>query len=212
MKTKSIKRNLSKIVSLLAVVAIGAPAMASIPAAAYIRDNLDPNKTWAAEYESWDAIAEAAADLNIRMAEESITLLKNKDNALPLAKNAKVTVLGRAANNLSQGGGGSGAQTTPTKGASAENNYNIYDALEMAGFEVNPDAKAIYEAGLSGQGNERGSYTGWQRKSQPSFLDLSTATVTIGNFFFICTGSSPYSVAVPSKVTCWKPLSCACSP
>lgn len=158
MKTKSIKRNLSKIVSLLAVVAIGAPAMASIPAAAYIRDNLDPNKTWAAEYESWDAIAEAAADLNIRMAEESITLLKNKDNALPLAKNAKVTVLGRAANNLSQGGGGSGAQKTPTKGASAENNYDIYDALEMAGFEVNPAAKAIYEAGLSGQGNERGSY------------------------------------------------------
>ena len=158
---KSIKSKLSKIVSLLAVAVIGAPGIASIPAAAYIRDNLDADKTWAAEYESWDAIAEAAADLNVRLAEESITLLKNKNNALPLAKNAKVTVIGSAANNLSQGGGGSGAQNQPTKGATAENNYDIYDALELNGFEVNPTAKATYTGSTrsgSSDPNEEGTY------------------------------------------------------
>ena len=48
--------------------------------------------------------------------------------------------------------------------------------------------------------------SGWQRKSQPSFLDLSTATVMSGNLLLICIGSSPYSFAVPPTVTCWKPL------
>lgn len=143
MKTKTIKRNVSKVVSVLAVAAIMAPTFATLPVSAQIRDNLDPNKTFVSEFSSWEELLKADEELNVKIGEEGFALLKNANNALPLAKGAGVTVLGQNAikGKLALGGGGSGSQEQPT-GAGASK--DVYDALEAAGFKVNPGAKAAY--------------------------------------------------------------------
>ncbi len=139
MKTKSIKR----IVSMLAVAAIMAPTMATLPANAQIRDYLDPDKTYVSEFGSRQELTNAAAAYNIEVAENGFTLLKNKNNALPMAKGSKVTVIGSDAANVALGGGGSGSQSLPT--GWEEDSQDLYDALKNAGFDVNPAVKAAYE-------------------------------------------------------------------
>ena len=52
---------------------------------------------------------EAAKELNIQVEAEGIVLLKNENNALPLSKSAKITLLGYATQNITKGGGGSGS-------------------------------------------------------------------------------------------------------
>ncbi len=139
MKTKSIKR----IVSMLAVAAIMAPTMATLPASAQIRDNLDPNKTFVSAFATRQDLTNAAAAYNVELMENGAVLLKNENNGLPMAKGAKVTVIGSAADNVALGGGGSGSQGQPT--GWTESSRNLYHALENAGFEVNPAVKAAYE-------------------------------------------------------------------
>ena len=70
--------------------------------------------------------------------EEGMVLLKNENNALPLKKNAKVTVFGRNSIQLVYGGSGSAA---PGDGE----RKTINQSLEDAGFAVNPKMKSFYE-------------------------------------------------------------------
>ena len=64
----------------------------------------------------------AARDLNIRLTGEGSVLLKNRENALPIKKDAGITVFGAAASAL-QGGG------------TANTEYgNVRLALEKGGF------------------------------------------------------------------------------
>ena len=92
-------------------------------------------------------------DVTQRICEEGMVLLKNENNALPLAQGAKVSVFGKNSTTyvrdkveygLVLGGSGSAAptQTVPCK--------TIYDSLGSvenggAGFEFNPTLKAFYE-------------------------------------------------------------------
>lgn len=84
-----------------------------------------------------EALANAQA-VNRRLAEEGMVLLKNEGSALPLQKGAKISVFGKNSVNLSYGGSGSG-------GFDTENNRDLYDSLEEAGFKVNETLKAFYE-------------------------------------------------------------------
>lgn len=84
-----------------------------------------------------DALARGDA-LNLRMAEEGITMLKNKDNALPLASGAKISVFGKSSSSIVYGGTGSGA-------VDASKAKTLFDSLEGAGFSYNPTLKAFYD-------------------------------------------------------------------
>ena len=75
--------------------------------------------------------------LNRRLAEEGFGLLKNQENALPLNKDAKISVFGKNSVNLSYGGSGSG-------GFDTSGNRDLYASLEDAGFQTNPTLKEFY--------------------------------------------------------------------
>ncbi len=104
---------------------------------------------------SFDSKTESLANgkaVNLDMCAEGMTLLKNDNNALPIATpkspnpssaSPKVSVFGKNSVNLAIGGSGSGA-------ASGES-VSLYDSLEEAGFETNPTLKSFYEnTSLSG--------------------------------------------------------------
>lgn len=72
------------------------------------------------------------------IASEGIVLLKNKDAALPLAKGAKISVFGKNSVNLVYGGSGSG-------GGDSSNYATLYEGLEEADFELNPELEKFYK-------------------------------------------------------------------
>ncbi len=110
-----------------------------------------------------------ANDVNQRINEEGMVLLKNKNNALPIKKGAKVSVFGKNSVNMAIGGSGSGA---------ASGSYiGIAESLEDAGFTVNPVLTDFYKS-------EKESGKG--RTSNPGDLDS-------GKPVFLETGETPQS-------------------
>lgn len=97
-----------------------------------------------ADYDSQTQALSAAKDFNAEVEEEGIVLLKNEDKALPLAKNAKVSVFGKNSVNLVYGGSGSSVgQGTMT---------DLYASLEKAEIDYNPTLKSFYDSNKSGTG------------------------------------------------------------
>lgn len=93
------------------------------------------------------AVLKAANKLNEEIVSEGVTLLKNKNNALPLAAGSKISVFGKNSANIVLGGSGSG-------GGNAKNSVSLYKGLKNAGFELNPKLKDFYESGKSGDGRD----------------------------------------------------------
>ncbi len=112
---------------------------------------LDPNKRYESRYNSTEELLKAGKALNLELAAEGFVLLKNKDNALPVADTVRnVTVLGSRADTLFLGGGGSGAQSRPTLGdrnntVASESGSTLYESLESSGFNINPRVRGRYE-------------------------------------------------------------------
>ena len=80
-----------------------------------------------------------AKKVSTEICEEGMVLLKNENNALPLKKNAKVSVFGKNSVNLVYGGSGSAAP------GGNEARKTIFDSLKEAGFEYNETLKKFYE-------------------------------------------------------------------
>ena len=97
-----------------------------------------------------DALANANA-VNEELCEEGFVLLKN-DNSLPLAKNAKVSVFGMNSVDMVYGGSGSAAKDSG-------DSIDLYQSLENAGIEYNPQLKSFYE-GKQSRGLSRGTSPG----------------------------------------------------
>lgn len=76
--------------------------------------------------------------LAVDIENEGITLLKNDDQALPLADNAKVNVFGWASTNPIYGGTGSGALSD------AYETVSLLDGLHMAGIQTNDELSSFY--------------------------------------------------------------------
>ena len=117
---------------------------------------------------SQDEALKNAQDITQLTAEEGITLLKNEDNALPLAKRAKVTVLGYYAwhNNMS-----GGEDPATTKGA-----VSIAKGIQEK-FDTNPQVNALYE-----DANTKGDFDDPDSKLNSvidSFNVYDTAIVTL---------------------------------
>ena len=103
-------------------------------------------------------------EINEKICEEGFVLLKNEDAALPLEKNAKISVFGKNSVNIVYGGSGSG-----------EGNFadapTLYDSLDAAGFSVNPVLKSFYEDD---------SRSGAGRMANPAIEDNSNSTLPTG--------------------------------
>ena len=119
----------------------------------------DPNQkgnAFEADFATKKEAFDNANNVVKEICEEGMILLKNKDQALPLAKGAKVTVFGRNSVDLVYGGSGSAA---PGKSTDPEINRiygwrkTIEDSLEDAGFSVNPEMRKFYEKQEARSGN-----------------------------------------------------------
>ena len=164
MKTVSAKSRFKRTAMCAAAIIVGgmvcattlAGSGASVSAAA-AEDYVSAYRTEASS--AADAL-KRANDLNQKIVEEGIVLMKNNGAALPLAAGNKITVLGKNASDPIYGGGGS-ASGADGSGQGGVRYYNLYDSLENAGFEVNPVTRAFYDDDrASGSGRDGGSGTG----------------------------------------------------
>lgn len=97
-----------------------------------------------------------ANKLNEQIAAEGSVLLKNSNDALPIAAGSKVSVLGKSSVNPQLGGGGSSAGESG--GAAA---IDVFKSLSNAGFIHNPVLEAFYrDNAASGNGRPASSGTG----------------------------------------------------
>ena len=101
----------------------------------------DPDKYiyYKADYPDKKQTLAAANALNEQICEEGFILLENKEKALPLKTEQKVTVFGRNSVDLVVGGAGSNS------GSSSGEIKTIYSGLSAADFQVNPVMKSFYE-------------------------------------------------------------------
>ena len=109
-------------------------------------------QTYTSDYACKHEAIEAGYELNLKVAEEGMVLLKNENNALPIPTGvglhaAKVTVFGYAGAKPSGGALGNGGDTS---GGSVGNAGTVYKTLEAVGYKVNPFVKDFYnyEIGL----------------------------------------------------------------
>lgn len=93
---------------------------------------------YSADYATKDEVYDAANELNVKVNEEGIVLLKNENAALPLSKGTKVNVFGKNSVNLVYGGSGSGAGSTSDR-------RTLYESLDAVGLSYNKDLKDFYE-------------------------------------------------------------------
>ena len=111
-----------------------------------------------------EAFANANAK-NIEICSEGFVLLKNEQNALPLASGAKVSVFGKNSVDLSYGGSGS-------SGFTGVDYKTMDDSLTEAGFQTNAALRKFYE-------DDRASGAG--RSSNSSDLDSGdNEVITVG--------------------------------
>ena len=111
-----------------------------------------------------EAFANANAK-NIEICSEGFVLLKNEQNALPLASGAKISVFGKNSVDLSYGGSGS-------SGFTGVDYKTMDDSLTEAGFQTNAALRKFYE-------DDRASGAG--RSSNSSDLDSGdNEVITVG--------------------------------
>lgn len=107
-------------------------------------------------YATLDEVRAASLEINRQIAEESVVLMKNANNVLPLKNVQFISVFGKAAEDPFYAGGGSGTAA----GYYPDEMYtSIYDSLESAGYSVNPALRAFYEGKASEQALEGGSFS-----------------------------------------------------
>lgn len=107
-------------------------------------------------YTNYDTKAEslqAGDELNRKIIEEGITLLKNEDHVLPLKSDAKVSIFGNYSTNLIYNGSGSGSGAAGSK-------ISLQEVFDNAGIQVNNALTNFYgNDSLSGSTGGLKSYT-----------------------------------------------------
>ncbi|MCK9289590.1 MAG: glycoside hydrolase family 3 C-terminal domain-containing protein [Acholeplasmataceae bacterium] len=112
-----------------------------------VEGNPEEHIIYQKDYQTKDEVLLAANQLNERIVEEGIVLLKNEESALPLEANSKITVLGKNSTNIVLGGSGSSAGS-----GTSSTTTNLYTSIKNAGFQYNPVAKDFFESKDSGSG------------------------------------------------------------
>lgn len=153
-------KNCARVIAaaLAAVAATGGAVCVGITGAAKAEGT---KPLFTSNYSSKAEAMQAGLDLNVKIAEEGMVLLKNENNTLPLASGgvsgARVTVFGRSGTAPSTGGSANGGDAS---GGIAGVSVSIYDSLESAGFKVNPTVRSQYESWVAETREEQG--TDWQ--------------------------------------------------
>ena len=102
--------------------------------------------TFTSDYNSMQEAVDAELEVNKKIAGEGYVLLKNKGNALPVAKGAKISVFGKNSVDPIMTGTGS-------SGGAAAGSTDIIGGLKKAGFAVNETLVEFYnDDKLSGTG------------------------------------------------------------
>lgn len=154
MKSKAINRGFARLAagllaSALVFTGAGFASPGTLGANAGVLDAAQ--EMYESKYNSYMETMKASSELNIEIAGEGFVLMKNKDNALPLATGErKVTVLSAF---MEYGGGGSGAQGVPTNSTiAAQHDWigtsekTVYEGLrynEDDGFSINTAAETL---------------------------------------------------------------------
>ena len=164
------RKHLSKIVALVlacAMLASIVPAMG------------DTAVYYTSDYASKAEALQAGLDLNERIAEEGMTLVKNVDGALPLTAGAKVTLLGYAGYHPNAGASANGGDASA---GSAIAQADVVSSLKSAGFELNPDVEQSY-AGLAEYTSDAAlvpAYTAVYPYWAKEIAEYDTAIVVLG--------------------------------
>lgn len=125
---KSTSRLVALLVSVMMLVTMVAPASANV--------------VFESDYASKAEALQAGLDLNVRIAEEGMILLKN-NGALPLAKGAKVTMLGYAGYFPNAGASANGGDASA---GSAIAQATVVSSMNDAGIVLNPAQGETYAA------------------------------------------------------------------
>ena len=135
---KKQKRNLTVLTGAFTVAAGMIIAAAASASPVFAHPQSLHNGMFYTDFATFDELEEYAGDLNAVINEESLTLLKNKDGALPLAKGSTVSLLGIHSYVPFAGGGGSGS------GSGAKD--TIPGSLRENGFQLNGAVEQFYES------------------------------------------------------------------
>ncbi|MCQ2771960.1 MAG: glycoside hydrolase family 3 C-terminal domain-containing protein [Bacilli bacterium] len=119
------------------------------------------------------AYLERAQKLNIEIANEGTTLLKNEDNVLPLDSSIqRISVFGKASTNLQMGGGGSGSGSV----SQGITKIDLQKSLTDAGYDINPELTSFYSSNTrSGSGRKNGN-SGWKGISEATVGETPIAS------------------------------------
>ena len=170
-KTKWRKRAMIPF-AVLAAVAMTATATAStLSPVALAAENANETAKFYSDYDSMDEAKSAAERLTEELASEGDVLLKNANNALPMSGSSKVSVFGVTSDNLVGASDSSGAFGS-TATSSQE---TVADALEEAGFIVNPTLKNFYAQNTNKHGDEvtEDEFSGKAKQSLSAYNDAA---------------------------------------
>ena len=157
--TNKTKKSISKKLALCASLAV-ACTMCAAPLTVSAAAGRNYVSQFRSEAVSAQDALKRANELNQKIVEEGIVLLKNENKSLPLKAGTKISVFGKNSVDPFYGGGGS-ASGADGSGLGGVKYYNLYDSLANAGFDVNPALKEFYEDdSRSGKGRDGGSGTG----------------------------------------------------
>ncbi len=103
-----------------------------------------PEVIFTSDYASKSDALAAGLELNEKIAEEGMVLVKNENKVLPLAPDAgnKITVLGYAGISPNAGASANGGDASA---GAAIAQATVYSSLEAAGYELNPTVSSFYE-------------------------------------------------------------------
>lgn len=156
------------VVAAVMAVAMGTTLMGSSYALADSDSSSSLTKYYA-DYSSMDELKKAAEELSREIIAEGAVLMKNQDDALPMQGSEWVSVFGVTSDNLVGASDSSGAFSSSSTGS----DETLADALEEAGFKVNPTLKDFYSRNTSEIGEETIDFGGQVKSSLKLYNDAA---------------------------------------
>ena len=157
---------------------------------------MEKNGDFYPDYATMEEAQAAAKALNIQMAEEGTILLKNNNNALPVARTERVSVFGTSSDSI-QGAAASGWGATAIEGQIQD----MAQALADEGYMVNPALHDFYAANsynTSSQGREETTEFGAAvERSYKEYNDV--AFITLTRFLQEGTGAGDHNTVLNGK-------------
>lgn len=112
-------------------------------------DDVRYESSYSADKQSGEARYQEDAKMIEKAEAEGAVLLWNKENALPLAGNEKVSLFGHASVSLVEAGSGSGWSRTYDVFKGDDRTVTMKDAMTSRGFSVNETLWNLYESGAA---------------------------------------------------------------